>query len=144
LTRPLYPRNVSPYLQPAKDPAGNVIAYSKPILLLVDENTACGAEAFAAVFQDNRRGLVVGETTQGAGGVTFQAEAAGPYTERRMTMTGSLFVRTEPAGGGGPAYIQYVGVKPDVSLNYMTKANLIDGGAAFVNGFTDLILKQLR
>ncbi|MBB4838753.1 C-terminal peptidase prc [Sphingomonas kyeonggiensis] len=40
-----------------------------PILVLVNENTAAGAEILAAALQDNRRATVFGRSTQGAGSV---------------------------------------------------------------------------
>src|SRR5215813_7152743 len=94
LTRPLLLRNTTALLGPIRDQAGNVIAYSKPILLLVDENTACGAEAFAAVFQDNQRGPIAGKRTPGVGGAL--GFRPGPFfSEAFVTFTESLFVREQ-------------------------------------------------
>jgi hypothetical protein len=145
LTNPLYPRNVSPYLTPAMDGGGSPIGYAKPIVLLVDQNSACAAEAFAAVFQDNRRGVVAGTPTQGVGGEIASAVRAAPYSEALMSFPSSLLVRTQPSGiPGHSIYIQNVGITPDVPLNYMTKSNLIANGQPFVNGFTRLITQQIH
>jgi hypothetical protein len=142
LTRPLLLRNTNALLGPIRDQAGNVIAYSKPILLLVDENTACGAEAFAAVFQDNQRGPIAGKRTQGAGGA-LELFPGGYFSEATLTITRTLFVREKP-GSSKPTYIQNTGVTPDIFLDFMTRENLTGGGRAFVNGFTRSMVNYLR
>ena len=142
LTRPLLLRNTTALLGPARDQAGNVIAYSKPILLLVDENTGCGAEAFAAVFQDNQRGPIAGKRTQGAGGA-LELLPGGFFSEATLTITRTLFVREQP-GSGKLSYIQNAGVTPDIFLDFMTKENLTGGGRAFVRGFTRSMVSYLR
>ena len=53
---------------PAMDAKGNIIAYTKPIMVLVDEMSASGGDAFAATIQDNARGPLLGWRTMGAGG----------------------------------------------------------------------------
>ncbi|HEV2201393.1 MAG TPA: S41 family peptidase [Bryobacteraceae bacterium] len=139
LTGPLLLHNAFQTLSPATDQSGNTIAYSKPMLLLVDENTACGAEAFAAVFQDNQRGLTVGKTTQGAGGA-IEPGPGGFFSEAQLGITRTLFVR---GSGSNTSYIQNAGVTPDVFLEYMTVANLTGNGQPFVNAFTSLIVNEL-
>lgn len=141
LTSPLLVRNNTPLLSPATDASGNVIAYSKPILLLVDENTACGAEAFAAVFQDNKRGPVIGKTTQGAGGA-IEGTSGGFFSEAVVAVTRTLFVRG--AGSASPSYIQNAGVRPDAHLDFMTKANLTSNGQPFVQAFTNTMVSMLE
>ena len=142
LTRPLLLRNTTALLGPIRDQAGNLIAYSKPILLLVDENTGCGAEAFAAVFQDNQRGPIAGKMTQGAGGA-LELFPGGFFSEATLTITRTLFVREQP-GSGKLSYIQNAGVTPDIFLDFMTKENLTGGGRAFVRGFTRSMVSYLR
>jgi hypothetical protein len=142
LTRPLLLRNTTALLPPAQDLDGNVIAYSKPILLLVDENTACGAEAFAAVFQDNRRGPVAGKRTQGVGGAIGGA-LGGFFSEATLSVTRTLFVREQP-GRRALTYIQNTGVTPDIFLDFMTRGNLTGDGRAFVEGFTRSMVSYLR
>src|SRR5262249_1697646 len=101
LTSPLLVRNVTQLLNPAEDQSGNVIAYSKPILLLVDENTACGAEAFAAVFQDNHRGPVAGKRTPGVGGAL--GTLPGPFfSEGFVTVTSLFLCANNPEVVSGP------------------------------------------
>ena len=71
-------------------PAAN--AYTKPLLVLVDEFSASGADMFPAIIQDNQRGQSFGMRTMGAGGsvVGFNATA---YTESFFRVTVSLMNR---------------------------------------------------
>src|SRR5262249_5382863 len=50
------------------DRPGGTAAYDKPIMVLVDEMSASGGDAFAATIQDNGRGPLFGWRTMGAGG----------------------------------------------------------------------------
>ena len=104
--------------------------------------SACGAEAFAAVFQDNQRGPIAGKRTQGAGGA-LELLPGGFFSEATLTITRTLFVREQP-GSGKLSYIQNAGVTPDIFLDFMTKENLTGGGRAFVRGFTRSMVSYLR
>lgn len=50
------------YIQPATG-----TRYTKPVIVMVDGETASGGDTFAAMFQDLHRGLIVGTQTAGAG-----------------------------------------------------------------------------
>jgi hypothetical protein len=128
---------------PATDDAGTNIAYTKPIVVLTDNFTLSAAELFSATLQDIKRITVYGVGTDGGGGnvVSFDFNAA-PYSEGSARVTQSIAVRNHTifAPGLPPApYIENLGVQPDVVANYQTKANLITGGAPFVNGFSSVI-----
>lgn len=128
--------SLTPDTDPVTDRAGNVTAYSKPVVLLADELSASAGDAFAAVFQDARRGPVVGMRTMGAGGSVEGAFQAGFYSEQLATVTRSLLVRSSAATAPGfpvTNYIENVGVRPDIEVDYMTEANLLERGAPFVN-----------
>ncbi|MEN3748360.1 S41 family peptidase [Sphingomonas sp. HF-S3] len=60
------------------------LAQGIPILVLVNERTAAGAEILAAALQDNRRATVFGRTTQGAGSVQTIIPV-GPQRALRLT-----------------------------------------------------------
>src|SRR5260370_13712633 len=53
---------------PATDSTGKIIAYDKPILVLVDELSASAGDAVAATIQDNSRGQLLGWPTMRARG----------------------------------------------------------------------------
>ena len=40
-----------------------------------------------------------------------------------------------------PVYIENIGVRPDIVVDYMTRSNLMTGGAPFVQAFTDAAVK---
>lgn len=135
---------------PATDNTGKVIAYSKPMILLNDEFTSSTADSVAAMIQDNSRGPLVGWRTNGAGGSNSQNISrfqVGAYSEGDTGVTLSLMVRAKPIvtdDFGTTAYIENVGVRPDLPVDYMTLDNLLNGGRAFVQAFTDAIVKQIR
>ena len=132
---------------PATDSKGNSSAYTKPILLLTDEFTTSAAEIFASIFQDSQRGPIFGWRTAGAGGSVGGAQISGFYSESYATVTLSQLVRTEHVLTPDfpiTDYIENVGVRPDIPLDYMTEDNLTNRGKAFVDGFVAAMLSLLQ
>lgn len=131
---------------PAMDSTGKVIAYTKPFIVLVDELSASAAEVFAATIQDNARAPLFGWRTMGAGG-SVEAWYAGSYSLGYSTVTESLMNRkTSIVTGEYPAapYVENIGVRPEISADYMTRDNLTQNGRPFVNAFTAAIVDQIR
>ncbi|MBI3680063.1 MAG: hypothetical protein HY235_06660 [Acidobacteria bacterium] len=131
---------------PARDSRGSLAAYTKPLMLLVDEMTASGGDMFAATIQDNQRGLLFGMRTMGAGG-SVSGYAAGVYSEGFTSLTESLMIRSakvQPAGYPASSYIENVGVHPDIEADYMTRDNLILDGRLFVRQFVDAMVDHIR
>jgi hypothetical protein len=129
--------------QPAKDTAGNNIAFTKSILLLTDNFTISSAEMFSAVLQDQNRALVYGVRTVGGGGYVVEYDfMIGPYSQGSARVTQSIAVRNHnistPGLPGGP-YIENIGIQPDFRAEFNTKNNLLTGGQPFVNGFMQAI-----
>lgn len=125
-------------------PAPN--AYAKPLLLLVDELTASGGDMFAAIVQDNHRGPLLGTRTMGAGGSVTQFNCT-VFTESSCGITLTLMNRGVVISGTEyppSPYIENVGVRPDIVVDYMTRANLVSGGAPFVQAFTDAAVKLVQ
>ena len=123
------------------DPAPN--AYARPLLLLVDEMTASGGDMFAAILQDNHRGPLLGMRTMGAGGSVSQFHCT-TFTESTCAITASLMNRGVVISGTEyppSPYIENVGVRPDIVVDYMTRANLMSAGASFVQAFTEAAVK---
>jgi Peptidase family S41 len=132
---------------PATDSLGNSTAYTKPILLLTDEFTTSAAEIFASIFQDSQRGPLFGWRTAGAGGSVGAAQASGFYSESFASVTLSQLVRTQHVLTPDfpiTDYIENVGVRPEITLDYMTEDNLTNRGKAFVDGFTAAMLNLLQ
>jgi Periplasmic protease len=132
--------------EPARDTRGIPTGYNKPFIVLVDELTASGGDAFAATIQDNSRGILVGWRTMGAGGNVFGWEA-GSYSLGSMTVTGSLMVRKDTVHTKEyPAapYVENIGVYPDLWADYMTRDNLTTGGKAYVDTFVKALVDYIH
>jgi hypothetical protein len=122
---------------PAVDAKGELIAYRKPLMLLVDEMSASGADFFAATIQDNKRGPLFGWRTMGAGG-NVTSWRAGSYSEGTTSLTESLMSRGQDVLTRDfplTRYVENVGVRPDIESDYMTRENLERSGGAFVDAF---------
>ena len=119
------------------------VAYTKPLLVLVDELTTSSADMLAAIFQDNHRGPLLGMRTNGAGGNNIQFNCT-TFTEGTCSVTEGLMNRgvviSTPEFPPSP-YIENIGVRPDIVVDYMTRSNLMTGGAPFVQAFTDAAVK---
>jgi Peptidase family S41/PDZ domain len=125
------------------DLAPAAVVYTKPLLTLVDELTTSSADMLAAILQDNHRGPLLGMRTNGAGGNNFQMNCT-TFTEGTCSVTLALMNRgvviSTPEFPPSP-YIENIGVRPDIVVDYMTRANLMTGGAPFVQAFTDAAVK---
>jgi hypothetical protein len=133
-------------VQPAKDADGNVIAYQKPIMMLIDEFSTSTADSVAGMMQDSGRATLFGMRTNGAGGnnTTFDA---GVYSEGITGMTLALQSRKDPVGTADyptSRYIENVGVHPNIVVDYMTKENLLQNGAPFIDRFMQGMAAYVR
>ena len=145
-TKPIPLDDVTIDRSPAMDAKGNVIAYTKPILVLVDDMSASAADAFAATIQDNARGPLLGWRTMGAGG-SVEAWEAGTYSLGITTVTESLMNRkTTIVTAEYPAapYVENIGVRPEIVVDYMTADNLNRHGRPFVDAFVAAIVAQIQ
>ncbi len=121
-------------------------AYQKPIITLVDDYSTSGADLFPAMLQDNKRGKLVGMRSNGAGGSVIST-VAGPWAELETGLTESLMIRLEERSYPGfpkSPFIENVGVRPDIELDYMTVENLRNGGRPFVEAFTKIIVEEIK
>jgi C-terminal processing protease CtpA/Prc len=109
--------------------------------MLTDEFSASGRDMLPAIFQSNNRGPLFGWRTMGAGGsvVGYSGPA---FTESFFRITVSLMNRLHimntPDFPPAP-YIENIGVRPDIPVDYMTRANLMSAGAPFVQAFTQAL-----
>ncbi len=131
---------------PAVDRDGKIIAYAKPLMVIIDEFSTSTADSVPAMLQDARRAVLFGMRTNGAGG-TNTSFAAGAYSEGTAGMTLGLMTRAAPvATPNYPTsyYIENVGVRPDIEADYMTRDNLMQRGHPFVEAFTQAIADHIR
>jgi hypothetical protein len=121
------------------------LAYRKPLIALADDISASAGDFFPAVIQDNGRGKIVGYQTMGLGGNVVAYDGT-VYSEVGARVTQSLMTRREPvvtAEFPTAAYVENIGVRPDIELDYMTRENLMNRGVPFVNAFTRILLDQI-
>jgi hypothetical protein len=146
VTKPLPLCSASLTREPATDASGNVIAYSKPLVMLIDEFSTSTADSVPSMIQDARRGPLYGKRSNGAGGNNTSFDA-GPYSEGITGMTVALQVRSRPIAT--PDYpvsdvIENVGVRPDIEADYMTKDNLLQNGFPFLETLIQRIALVIR
>jgi hypothetical protein len=132
--------------QPLAAADGSLIAYTKPIMVMIDDFSTSTADSFAGMMQDSGRALLYGMRSNGAGGNNTSYDA-GNYSESFVGMTLALQSRKQPIQVDGfPAtqYIENVGVRPQVVNDYMTKDNLLNNGAPFVSQFLQAMADYIR
>ena len=117
-------------------------AYAKPLMVLIDEFSASGGDMFPAIIQDNHRGPIFGMRSMGAGGsvVGFNGTA---FTESFFRVTVSLMNRgnvVQTTEFPPAPFIENIGVRPDILVDYMTRANLMSAGGPYVQAFTAAIV----
>jgi C-terminal processing protease CtpA/Prc len=120
--------------------------YTKPIIILIDEFSISAADIFPSMMQDNERALLVGMRSSGGGG-SVSGWPTGLYSESLSANTNTLVVRKNPiVTPDFPAapYVEHIGARPDVSLDYMTRENLLNGGRAFVDRFTEVLVREIQ
>jgi Peptidase family S41 len=125
---------------------GSLIAYQKPIMVLIDDFSTSTADSFAGMMQDSGRALLYGMRSNGAGGNNTSYDA-GNYSESFVGMTLALQVRKDfMQMDGFPAtqYIENVGVHPQIVNDYMTKENLLNNGGPFVSQFLQTVADYIR
>lgn len=130
---------------PAKDNRGAVLAYTKPIITLIDEFSISAADIFPSMMQDNRRGLLVGMRTSGGGG-SVSGYPLG-YSEAVYTNTNTLVIRKNPIVTSDlptAPFVENIGARPDVQLDFMTIENLLTRGRPFVDAFTQILVNQIE
>jgi hypothetical protein len=121
-------------------------AYAKPLMVLVDEFSASGADMFPAIIQENRRGPIFGTRSMGAGGSVIGFDGTA-YSEGFIRITVSLMNRgtvIQTSGFPPAPYIENIGVRADIPQDYMTRANLISGGGPYIGAFTAAIVNLVQ
>lgn len=84
------------------------VAYTKPILLLVNELSFSCGDLFPAILQDNHRAVIMGMPTAGAGGYVLQATFPNRFGIAGYTYTSSVIERVDRKP------LENLGVIPDI------------------------------
>jgi len=124
----------------------SAIVYTKPMIVLIDDFSISAADIFPSMMQDNKRAPLVGMRTSGGGG-SISGWPSGYYSESLATNTNSLVIRNHqivtPDLPTAP-FVENIGARPDIVLDFMTRDNLLTGGKAFVDQFTAILLDQIN
>jgi hypothetical protein len=126
------------------EPAPN--AYSKPLIILIDEFSISAADIFPSMMQDNGRGVLVGMRSSGGGG-SVSGWPTGFYSESFSTNTNTLVLRKtaiQTAEYPAAPYVENIGARPNITLDYMTRDNLLNNGRTFVERFTEIIVNEIN
>lgn len=83
--------------------------YTKPILLLVNELDFSCADFFPAMLQDNKRAVLMGNRTAGAGGAVLKHRINSLQGISAVSYTWSIGERS-----GSPVPIENLGITPDI------------------------------
>jgi hypothetical protein len=129
---------------PASDRNG-VTAYTKPLVVLINELTSGPAEFFAATLQDAGRGILLGTPTAGVGSIS-SAYLAGSYAEGTAVVSTAMALRAaaiKTEEFGETNVIENVGVRPDVTVDIFTVENLATRGGPYVAAFTKALLDAI-
>jgi hypothetical protein len=121
------------------------IVYTKPFIVLIDSFSISAADIFPSMIQDNKRAPLVGLRTSGGGG-SVSGWPAGLYSETIANNTNTLVRREAPIVTDDlptAAYVENIGARPDITLDFMTRENLLNGGRTFVAQFTQVILDEI-
>ncbi len=131
---------------PFMDVDGNVLAYKKQLMMLIDEFSTSTADSVPGMIRDANRAVLYGVRTDGAGGNNTNYDA-GSYSEGIAGMTLALQTRKEKHLNGDYPYtdlIENTGVWPDLPDDYMTKDNLLQSGAPFLHNVLQHMATQIR
>ena len=92
------------------------IAYSGPLVVLVDRHSASASEIFAGAIQDYRRGIIIGEPTFGKGSVETLIDLNRYVPSGEQGDLGHLQVSTAEFFRISGASTQIKGIEPDIEF----------------------------
>jgi hypothetical protein len=102
LTEPAYLLGIGPIAPHPK------IRYTKPILVLINRLDFSGGDFFPAILQDNKRAVLMGTPTAGAGGYVNTVSFPNLHAVSHFTYTASMAERIDSRP------IENIGVDPDI------------------------------
>lgn len=111
--------------------------YTKPILILIDEMDFSGGDFMPAILQDNRRAVLFGSKTAGAGGFVTSFQFPNPNGIWLCSYTGSIAERPSLQK------IENVGVTPDIQYQ-ITPSDIQGGYQGYVNAVNEAVQQLLE
>jgi len=126
------------YLYGIREIATNSTARFKgPILVLVNGLDFSCADLFPAILQDNKRALIMGTTTAGAGGYVTTYSYPNRFGVAEYSLTGSMTKRVDGT------FLENNGVTPDIEYK-MTVGDLKEGYKDFAKAINTQIDKMVK
>ncbi len=99
----------------------NPTRYSKPVLMLIDELSGSGGDAFPSLMGGYKRAVLLGTRTMGAGGHVTEGAPLN-FSQIKINMTRSLFYRpdgVEVENNGAVPHIPYEITPEDFNQHYV-------------------------
>lgn len=115
----------------------NPTHYTKPILVLVNNLCFSGGDFFPGTLQDNKRAVIMGSRTAGAGGYVRSVKVPNNVGIVQFRTTGSLAERVQ----GNP--LENLGVTPDVPYE-MTVDDMQDNYKPYVKAVNEQVVKMIK
>lgn len=111
--------------------------YKKPVLVLINElDFSCG-DFFPAILQDNKRAVIFGSKTAGAGGYVKRYSYPSRFGVSKYSLTGSIAYRLD----GEP--IENLGVTPDVPYE-ITERDIQNEYKGYVKAVNNTVMQMLK
>lgn len=107
--------------------------YTKPIIMLINELDFSGGDFVPAILQDNKRAVLFGSRTSGAGGFVMVSTFPNENGIMAFTYTGSLAERPDSL-----LKIENLGVMPDIEYT-LTVEDLQNGYQGYVSAVNEAI-----
>jgi len=145
LTEPFPECSSDGMVEPYQTEDGERIAFTGPVLLLIDEFAVSCGDYYPAHLKDLGRAMLFGATTMGGGGAIKVIEDTIGYAEMRLSYTISMGMRTAHiplSDGTTTPYIENMGISPDIPYE-LTFEDMMDGYThyrdAAINAALDLV-----
>jgi len=122
--------NGDEWLQP------NLVRYTQPVIMLIDEMSASGGDAFPSMMQGYGRVKLLGTRTMGAGGHVSENPPLN-YSQIEVSMTRSLFFRPD----GVP--VENNGAVPDYKYE-ITVDDFVNGYKGYRQFYTEKLLGLVK
>lgn len=108
------------------------VNYTKPILLLIDELDFSGGDFFPAIMQDNKRAVVMGTKTAGAGGYVRDRVVNNTFGVMLYRYTESVAIRENKD------HLENLGVTPDLEYRW-TVNDVQDGFYDYADAINEVV-----
>jgi len=116
--------------------APNHIRYTKPIVVLIDEMSGSGGDAFPAMLQGFWRAVLLGTRTMGAGGHVM-VQSPLNFSQVNLRMTKSLFFRPDGVA------VENNGAVPNIPYT-ITRSDFVNEYKGYQEFYTGKLLDLIR